>query len=232
MTAVIPHITRQGIVFSTGHTDATYEQAMAAIAQGSTLVTHMFNAMRPFTHRSPGPFGLLGQDDLPRPYYGLISDGIHLHPTSIQIAYKNHPAGVILVTDAMKYSGMPDGTYEWTNGERVVKRGSKLTLEANGRIAGSSAQLIQCINNFRRWAGATTAEAIAAATETPARMLGLQHVKGSLEPGADADLVVLSDEPDPKTRCRTLVVDQVWKFGKKVVDSKSKAVTAVDDGRS
>lgn len=218
MSSLIPELVEQGIVFAIGHSDATYEQGMAAVAAGSTMVTHMFNAMRPFTHRSPGLFGLLGQDELPRPYYGLIADGIHLHPTSIQIAYKNHPDGAILVTDAMKLAGMPDDEYEWMNGDRIVKRGSKLTLADTDRIAGSSAQLIQCVNNFRNWSGATTAETIAAVTETPAKMMGYEGIKGSLCPGADADFVVLSDRADPSTGAPTLTVDQVWKFGKKVVD--------------
>ncbi|KAI5290645.1 hypothetical protein KEM54_000899 [Ascosphaera aggregata] len=221
MSSLIPGLADQGTVVAIGHSDATYEQGMAAIAAGSTMVTHMFNAMRPFTHRSPGLFGLLGQDELPRPYYGLISDGIHLHPTSIQIAYKNHPEGAILVTDAMKLAGMPDGEYDWMNGDRIVKRGSKLTLAGTDRIAGSSAQLIQCLNNFRLWSGANTAQAIATVTETPAKMMRLEGIKGSLRPGADADFVVLADCIDSVSGLPRLTVDQVWKFGKKVVDRDS-----------
>ncbi|KAI5295183.1 hypothetical protein KEM52_002116 [Ascosphaera acerosa] len=215
--STIATLTRHGIVVAVGHSDATYEQGLAAVAAGSTMVTHMFNAMRPFTHRSPGLFGLLGQNDYPRPFYGLICDGVHLHPTSIQIAYKTHPSGTILVTDAMRLSGMPDGEYDWMNGERIAKRGARLTLAGTDRIAGSTAQLVQCVNNFRHWADATTAEAIAAVTETPARMLGLQGIKGSMMPGADADFVVLADRADPVTGAPTLVVEQVWKFGKQVM---------------
>ncbi|KAJ9198280.1 CAZyme family CE9 [Paecilomyces variotii] len=218
MTSNIREIVSRGIIYSIGHSDATYEQALAAIKEGATTVTHMFNAMRPFYHRDPGIFGLLGQSECRRPYYGIIADGIHLHPTTIKIAWNAHPDGLILVTDAMKLCGLPDGVYEWTNGERIVKNGARLTLEGSDKIAGSSATLIECVNNFRRWAGATTAEAINAVTATPARMLGLEGIKGSLESGADADLVVLSDTTDPFSG-PTLAVDQVWKFGSKIYDA-------------
>lgn len=224
MMSNIREIVSRGIIYSIGHSDATYEQGLAALDEGATMVTHLFNAMRPFYHRNPGIFGLLGQSEYEteqhsRPYYGVIADGIHLHPTSIKIAFNAHRSGLILVTDAMKLCGLPDGVYEWTNGERIVKRGARLTLEGSDKIAGSSATLIECVNNFRRWAGATTAEAIRAVTETPARMLGLDGVKGSLDSGADADLVVLGETDDPDAG-PILTVDQVWKFGVKVYDAE------------
>ncbi|WEW59044.1 N-acetyl-glucosamine-6-phosphate deacetylase [Emydomyces testavorans] len=220
MLSLIPQIKSQGIIYSIGHSDATYEQALAAVDAGANMITHLFNAMRPFYHRNPGIFGLLGQSDKHRPFYGIIADGLHLHPTTIQIAYNAHPQGTILVTDAMKLCGMPDGTYDWTNGERIVKKGSLLTLEGSDRLAGSSATLIECVNNFRRWAGARTAEAIAAVTETPAKMLGILGSKGTVAHGADADLVVLGETRDENEGIGTLTVDQVWKFGVKVFDSE------------
>ncbi|EDN04493.1 conserved hypothetical protein [Histoplasma mississippiense (nom. inval.)] len=217
MNTLIPTLVSHNIIYSIGHSDATYEQALDALAAGASMITHLFNAMRPFYHRHPGIFGLLAQQSqqATRPFYGLIADGIHLHPTSVQIAYHAHPAGMVLVTDAMKLCGMPDGVYEWTNGERIIKRGALLTLEgsAEGKIAGSSATLIECVNNFRRWAGTGVVEAVRAVTETPARMLGLEGVKGVLVPGADADLVVLGEDAEG-----TLTVDQVWKFGVRVFD--------------
>jgi N-acetylglucosamine-6-phosphate deacetylase len=218
MLSLIPSIQAHKIIFSIGHTEATYEQAMAALSAGANMVTHLFNAMQPFYHRQPGIFGLLGQSELRRPFYGVIADGIHLHPTSIKIAFNAHPSGLILITDAMMLCGMPDGVYDWNNGERIVKQGALLTLEGSDRIAGSSATLIECVNNFRRWAGATTAEAIAAATETPASMLGLLGVKGSLSAGADADLVVLGEQEGEGDTVGALTVDQVWKFGVKIFD--------------
>ncbi|KAL3448892.1 hypothetical protein BJX65DRAFT_50860 [Aspergillus insuetus] len=224
MLQTIPHIVSQDIIYSVGHSDATYEQALEATHQGATMITHLFNAMRPFYHRNPGIFGLLGhQSDHPiRPYYGIIADGIHLHPTSIRIAYNAHPDGLVLVTDAMKLCGLPDGVYDWTNGERIIKTGARLTLEGSDKIAGSSATLIECVNNFRRWSGASTAQALNAATAVPARLLGLQGVKGCLDSGADADLLVLSDEVDPYSG-RTLTVNQVWKRGSKIYDADKDA---------
>ncbi|PTU23791.1 hypothetical protein P175DRAFT_0448129 [Aspergillus ochraceoroseus IBT 24754] len=226
MLANIPDLVANDIIYSIGHSDATYEQAMAATAQGATMITHLFNAMRPFYHRNPGIFGLLGQNERARPFYGVIADGIHLHPTSIRIAYNAHPDGLILVTDAMKLCGLPDGVYEWTNGERIVKSGARLTLEGSDKIAGSSATLIECVNNFRRWSGASTALALNAATAAPARMLGLQGTKGSLDSGADADLIVLDDDDDDNAdpdSGPTLTINQVWKRGAKIYDSAKDA---------
>ncbi|KAJ5333256.1 hypothetical protein MYU51_014725 [Penicillium brevicompactum] len=223
MMAQIPEIASRGIIYSIGHSDATYEQAVAATHQGARMVTHLFNAMRPFYHRNPGIFGLLGQSERRRPFYGVIADGIHLHPTSIKIAYNAHPDGLVLVTDAMRLCGLPDGTYDWTNGERIVKTGARLTLEGSDKIAGSSATLIECVNNFRRWSGASTAAAINAVTAVPARLLGLEGVKGSLESGADADLVILGECEDPFSG-PTLTVDQVWKFGAKIHDTDKAVV--------
>ncbi|KOS45532.1 hypothetical protein ACN38_g3531 [Penicillium nordicum] len=226
MMAHIPEIARRNIIYAIGHSDSTYEQAIAATHKGARMITHLFNAMRPFYHRNPGIFGLLGQSERRRPFYGVIADGIHLHPTSIKIAYNAHPDGLILVTDAMRLCGLPDGVYEWTNGERIVKSGARLTLEGSDKIAGSSATLIECVNNFRRWSGASTAAAINAVTATPARLLGLEGVKGSLQSGADADLIVLGESEDPFTGS-TLTVDQVWKLGAKIHDTDKAATVGV-----
>ncbi|KAJ4293868.1 N-acetyl-glucosamine-6-phosphate deacetylase [Collariella sp. IMI 366227] len=110
MTSLIPDLTSRGIIYSIGHSEATYEEASAAVSAGATMITHLFNAMRPLHHRNPGIFGVLGvaeqnQDGQngkkKRPYFGIIADGIHLHPTTIKIAWNAHPDGMILVTDAM-----------------------------------------------------------------------------------------------------------------------------------
>jgi N-acetylglucosamine-6-phosphate deacetylase len=140
MASLIPEICSRGIIYSVGHSEATYEEASAAVEKGATMITHLFNAMRPLHHRNPGIFGVLGKaESLPRPYYGVISDGIHLHPTTVKIAYNSHPDGFILVTDAMHLVGLPDGAYKWTNGDEenfIVKKGSVLLLENSETIAG------------------------------------------------------------------------------------------------
>ncbi|EUC37003.1 carbohydrate esterase family 9 protein [Bipolaris zeicola 26-R-13] len=212
-------LAERGIVVSIGHSEATYEEAKAGIRAGASMITHLFNAMQPLHHRNPGIFGLLGtpSSSIQKPYFGIIADGIHLHPTSIKIAWNAHPEGLILVTDAMRLAGMPDGTYDWTNGSRIIKQGSMLTLEENGKIAGSSIQLIDCVTNFINWTGASVPEALKAVTETPARMLGVQDVKGTLNEGSDADLVVLDLQEGVGTD-KKFAVEQVWKFGKKVFD--------------
>ncbi|KAF4464014.1 N-acetylglucosamine-6-phosphate deacetylase [Fusarium albosuccineum] len=224
MMNIIPEITSRGIIYSVGHSEATYEEASQAVSKGATMITHLFNAMRPLHHRNPGVFGVLGKaESVPRPYFGIICDGIHLHPTTIKIAYNAHPGGFILVTDAMHLVGLPDGAYPWTNGEytcNIVKRGPKLLLENSDTIAGSSITLLECVNNFIQWTGASIPQALAAVTSTPAAMLGLQGVKGTLKSGADADLVILSDKVESQgevggAACH-LVLDEVWKFGERV----------------
>ncbi|KAI1325046.1 carbohydrate esterase family 9 protein [Xylariaceae sp. FL0255] len=219
MTSLIPELVRRGIIYAIGHSEATYEEASAAVGAGATMITHLFNAMRPLHHRNPGIFGVLGiAESLPRPWFGIIADGEHLHPNTIKIAFNSHPDGFILVTDAMHLVGLPDGTYEWTNGDivsSIEKKGPKLVLEGSDRIAGSSITLIECVNNFLQWTGATIPQALNAVTATPATMLGIEETKGYLAPGADADLVVYSDVLSAEGRPQ-LVIDEVWKFGTKV----------------
>jgi N-acetylglucosamine-6-phosphate deacetylase len=124
----------RNIRVSIGHSEATYEEAKAGIKAGASMITHLFNAMHPLHHRNPGIFGLLGtaSSSVQKPYFGIIADGIHLHPTSVKIAWHAHPNGLILVTDAMRLAGMPDGTYDWTNGSRIIKDGALLTHTACG----------------------------------------------------------------------------------------------------
>jgi N-acetylglucosamine-6-phosphate deacetylase len=224
MTSLIPSLTSRGIVFSIGHTESSYEEASAAVAAGATMITHLFNAMRPLHHRNPGVFGVLGiAESLPRPYFGIIADGIHLHPTSVKIAFNAHPAGFILVTDAMHLVGLPDGIYPWTNGRSLIKTGSRLILEGTeDKIAGSSITLIECVSNFWNWGGVSVPQAIRAVTAAPAEMLGLMGRKGTLVGEADADLCILSEQEIEGDKI--LKVDQVWKFGRKVFDITENAL--------
>ncbi|KAL2260297.1 hypothetical protein VTK26DRAFT_5735 [Humicola hyalothermophila] len=219
MTSIIPALTARGITVSIGHSEATYEEASAAIDAGASMITHLFNAMRPLHHRNPGIFGVLGvaESERTRPYFGVIADGIHLHPATVKIAWHAHPDGLILVTDAMHLVGLPDGRYPWTNGEEedyIVKEGDVLRLDGSETIAGSSITLLACVNNFLRYTGATIPQALKAVTATPAAMLGINGVKGTLDSGADADLVVLSENREGGQT--SLVVDEVWKFGVRI----------------
>ncbi|KAK7216658.1 hypothetical protein V2G26_004661 [Clonostachys chloroleuca] len=195
MLALIPKLRERGIIVSIGHSDSTYEEASSAVSVGATMITHLFNAMRPLHHRNPGIFGVLGiAEKSPRPYFGIIADGIHLHPTVIKIAYNAHPEGCILVTDAMHLVGLPDGT---------------------DKIAGSSITLVECVNNFLEWSGVSVPQALKSVTSTPAAMLGVEGTKGSLASGADADLAIFSEiKTDNGTS--QLLIDEVWKYGKRV----------------
>ena len=126
MMSIIAECKRRHIIFSIGHSTATIETAEQAVQSGATLITHLFNAMEDLHHRDPGIIGLLGsQDTLPRPYFGIICDGIHIHKSCVKLAYRSHPHGTVLVTDAMAQLGLPNGTYDWTNGERITKDGRK-----------------------------------------------------------------------------------------------------------
>lgn len=223
IASAIPQLKDRGIIVSMGHTEATFEEATAAVEAGAGMITHLFNAMRPLHHRNPGIFGILGKADHDagisntqvRPYYGVIADGIHLHPTTVKFAWEAHHDGFILVTDALMVAGLPDGTYDWTNGDRITKKGLLVTREGAETLAGSASTLIECASNFWNWTHATIPQVMRAVTTTPARMLGLESVKGKLEAHADADLLVLDEEDDTESG-RKLSIDQVWKFGKLV----------------
>lgn len=129
----------------------------------------------------------------PRPYYGIICDGIHIHPNSVKIAYDSHNSGAILVTDAMAAMGLPSGNY--TLGDVPVRKdGNKVEVIKNGKLAGSVITIDECVKNFRTFTGCSIVEAIEAATLHPAELLGIENIKGTLHPGADADLVFLDDD--------------------------------------
>jgi N-acetylglucosamine-6-phosphate deacetylase len=220
MMSLIPILREKGIICSIGHSEATYEEAVEAVAAGSTMITHLFNAMRPLHHRNPGIFGVLGTTETPcRPYFGVIADGIHLHPAAIKIAFNAHPEGFILVTDAMHLIGLPDGTYPWVNGgkhSQIVKFGPTLRLEGTETIAGGSITLVECVNNFLAWSRESIPRALKAVTATPAAMLGCKEQKGTLAPGSDADLIIFSETSTSDRGAPQLVVDEVWKFGTRV----------------
>ncbi|KAM3421263.1 hypothetical protein BST61_g1668 [Cercospora zeina] len=217
---LIQELTSRGITFSIGHTEASYEQTSQAIRNGARMITHLFNQMPALHHRNPGPFGVLGKaEDTERPFFGIIADGIHLHPTTINIAWNAHPEGFILVTDAMKTVGQPDGVYEWTNGDRFVKKGSILTLEGTERLAGSCVSLVECVSNFWNWSRCTIPEAIASVTSTPAKMLGLKGSKGCLDADGDADLILLDTMEEGGSR--RFEVAKVWKFGSLVFEKEN-----------
>ncbi|KAJ1737654.1 N-acetyl-glucosamine-6-phosphate deacetylase [Coemansia sp. Benny D160-2] len=193
VTAAIPDLIKEtGVAISSGHSNATTAKAQEAFKQGANMITHLFNAMHPFHQRDPGIIGLLG-DNGPRPFYGIICDGIHVHPNSVMIAYYAHPTGACLVTDAMSAQSLPEGYYKL--GEMDVDvHGGHVYIKGTNTIAGSIATLAECVRNFIDFTGASKVEALENATLHPAQMLGISDTKGTLAHGADADILILDND--------------------------------------
>ncbi|MCP2325767.1 N-acetylglucosamine-6-phosphate deacetylase [Hamadaea flava] len=179
----------EGVVAAIGHTDASYEQALAGISAGATVATHLFNGMRPIHHREPGPIlALLGAAQIA---VELVADGFHLHDGTLAFAARSAgPDRTLLVTDAMAAAGMPDGEYE-LGGQAVVVAGRLARLARDGSIAGSTLTMDAA---FRQAVGAglTISDVVRATSTTPAAVLGLDGDRGSLEVGKRADVVTLS----------------------------------------
>jgi N-acetylglucosamine-6-phosphate deacetylase len=181
----------QDVVAAVGHTDATYEQTLAAVAAGATVGTHLFNGMRPPHHRAPGPvFALLGA---PEVVCELVADGIHLHDGTLTFA--TAAAGstrIALVTDALAAAGMPDGRYQ-LGGQSVVVADRAARLARDGAIAGSTLTMADALRRTVH-AGVSIVDAVRMAATTPASVIGLGQTVGALIPGLRADLVVLDKE--------------------------------------
>lgn len=181
----------EGIAVSAGHSDATFDEMMAAIENGVTHVTHLFNGMRPFHHRDPGIIGAALTDA--RVTCELISDGIHVHPAALCLAIRAKGSrGVALVSDCIKPAGLRDGDYV-VSGANVTLRGDRCLTES-GELAGSVMTLSEGVKNVVRFAEASVEEAVEMASTTPSRVLGLSGRKGCLAPGMDADLVVFDQD--------------------------------------
>ena len=195
---------RAGVTAAVGHTDATAEIASAAVDAGATHATHLFNGMRPLHHREPGPAGaLLDRDEVT---CEVIADGVHLHDTVIRLAARvAGPGRLVLITDAMAAAGMPDGSYRlgsmWVDVAGGVARlaggaepgAAGAIAGAAGAIAGSTATMADVVRHAVA-AGLPVTTVAAAASTTPARVLGLGDRTGALRAGLDADLVVCDEE--------------------------------------
>lgn len=176
-----------GLVVALGHTDATYAEAEAAIEKGARHAVHVFNAMRPFSHRETGVLGAVLTD--PRMSAEVIADGVHVDSPAIRLllAAKGFE-NVLLVTDAIAATGMPDGNYRLGSIEVTVAGG--VCRNAEGRLAGSTLTLDRAVRNVVAL-GVPLIAAVRMATFNPARLLALTERKGVLAPGADADIVLL-----------------------------------------
>ena len=185
---LIEGASRQGVHTSAGHTEATYEQIRQAVDRGLRQATHTFNAMSALHHRQPGPVGAVLIDD--RVYAELIADGVHLHPAVVNLVVRAKGIDrVMLVTDAMRATGLSDGAYDLGGQTIDVRAGVART--STGALAGSTLTLNAAVRNVQRFAQLTPNQALAMATRVPAEALGLAGSKGVLRPGADADLLLV-----------------------------------------
>ncbi|KAM4698045.1 N-acetylglucosamine-6-phosphate deacetylase [Rhinophrynus dorsalis] len=199
-TEVIRELVQRGICVSLGHSVANLSQAEEAVKQGASFITHLFNAMLPFHHRDPGIVGLLTSDRIPAGqtvYYGMIADGIHTNPAALRIAHRAHPKGLVLVTDAITAMGLGPGKHTLGQQEILIE-GLNAYVAGTHTLAGSIATMDMCVRHFHEATGCTVEEALEAASLHPAQVLGLQHHKGSLDFGADADFVFLDDRLNVK----------------------------------
>lgn len=200
-------LAERGVIAAIGHTDATYEQTVEAIDAGATVATHLFNAMPTLGHRAPGPIAALLEDE--RVTVELINDGVHLHPAALELAF--HHAGaarVAFITDAMDAAGSGDGRYLLGPLEVDVTDGVARLVEG-GSIAGSTLTLDRAFRRAVTVDRLPVEDVVAALSANPARLLGVDDRVGSLEPGKDADLVLLDED---------FVLKGVMRRGEWVVD--------------
>ena len=176
-----------GLVVSMGHTDATYEQARAAMARGARSATHVYNAMRPFSHRDPGVIGaVLTSQEVNAE---LIADGVHVDEAAMKLLLlAKGAAHITLVSDGLSATGMPDGKYTLGGLEVTVSGG--VCRNPEGTLAGSTLTLDRALRNIVAL-GVSLPDAVRMLTLNPASLLGIEFKKGSLRVGADADILLL-----------------------------------------
>lgn len=180
---------KAGVVVAMGHTDATYEQARAAIARGVRHAVHVYNAMRPFSHRDSGVVGAVLTS--PEVTAELIADGVHVEePAMRMLLQAKGPRCMILISDGLSATGMPDGKYMLGKLEVTVTGG--VCRNAEGKLAGSTLTLDRALRNVVAL-GTSLGDALRMVTVNPATLLGIEFKKGVLRTGADADIVLLDD---------------------------------------
>jgi len=190
--ALLAALARHGVVAALGHSRAPSAAIERAIDLGLRHVTHLFNAMSPVHHRELGVAGHALADD--RLTCDLIADGVHVDPRLVRVAARAKGSGLMLITDRIE---MPGPGAEPSIGGGMAPGGLSQDGEAwrlaDGRLAGSTLQLDRAVANVTRWGAMTRVYAVAACTLRPARLLGLEAERGTLRPGARADLVLLDE---------------------------------------
>jgi len=175
-----------GVTLSMGHTDATARQALAGVEAGITHATHTFNAMSPMNHREPGVVGAALSDN--RVYCELIADTFHVDPLLFGVMARAKGDRLVLITDSIQVSHLPDGPHDQM-GQTVIVDGIRCRFP-DGTIAGSALTMDAAVRNFRRHTGLPLYQVVGMASLIPARSVGIDESKGSLEPGKDADIVI------------------------------------------
>ncbi len=183
---------KMGITVSVGHTAANYETARAAFEAGASHATHLFNAMPPFAHRDPGVIG--AAFDVPGVQPELICDGIHIHGSVVRAAFRLFgKERMILVSDSLRATGMPDGEYPF-GGQMIEVHGNRATiLHHPETLAGSVTSLMGCLRQAVKF-GIPLADAVRACTYNPAQSIGIEGRAGSLDAGKEASVVLLDRE--------------------------------------
>lgn len=179
------------VVISLAHTAAGYDTAIAAFEKGANHVTHLYNAMNPYTHRAPGLVGAAA--DTHKAEVELICDGVHIHPAAVRTTFKIFGDDrIILISDSMMATGLEDGDYS-LGGQPVKVVGNLATLE-NGTIAGSATNLMDCMRTAVLKMGIPLESAVKCAAVNPAKSVGLYDQYGSITPGKKASVVLLKKE--------------------------------------
>ncbi|MEO1245438.1 MAG: N-acetylglucosamine-6-phosphate deacetylase [Pseudomonadota bacterium] len=186
----IRKLTDAGVLVFGGHSGASYEQTLRALDEGLCGFTHLFNAMTPLKSREPGMVGAALDDA--NSVFGIIADGLHVHPASLRLAIASkQPGKAILVTDAMPTLGAADK--EFVLFGQTIRVDSGRLVNAAGTLAGAHLGMIDAVRNAARFGGVDIYEALRMASAYPARVLGLQDQLGAIRPGYRACLVELDE---------------------------------------
>ncbi|WP_314197365.1 N-acetylglucosamine-6-phosphate deacetylase [Abiotrophia defectiva] len=182
----------KGVYTALAHSDATYEEAAAAVEAGANIFVHIYNGMSGLHHRNPGMVGAaLGLDKV---FAEMICDGHHVHPAAARVVTRARgPKETVLITDCMRAGGMGEGQSRLGEFEVVVKDGTA-RLKDTGNLAGSILELKQGVKNVVDWGLVSPAEALRMASLTPAQSVGIESVCGRIAPGYEADFIVVSDQ--------------------------------------
>ncbi|NIK76027.1 N-acetylglucosamine-6-phosphate deacetylase [Paenibacillus castaneae] len=204
----ISWLKEQGIVTACGHTDAVYDEVIAAADAGLSQAVHTYNAMRGLHHREPGTLGAVLTDE--RIYAEIIADGIHVHPAAIRLLLAAKSTDhVILITDAMAAAGMPNGQYS-LGGLAVNMKDGVATLSEGNALAGSCLTMIGAVRFILKHTNLTISEVSRLASSNAAKQLGINDRTGSIETGKQADLVLTDVQMN---------VQQTWVQGRSVYEA-------------